>query len=283
MAAVATTAPDENPLIAGLERLPVAPTTLVIFGATGDLAKRKLLPALYNLACDGALPERFHLVGVSRKEKEHSDYRSECEQAIRSFSRRTPDENVLKRLLEHVKYVPGTFDDPSVYTRAREGARPLRRARRREAEPGVLPVNRALLLPGDRGGTRQAGARLPRGSRRARDNREAVWHLAGGGARAQPARAGSVRGVPGVSHRSLPGQGDGAEHDGVPLRQRHVRAAVEPQLHRPGADHRRGGHRDRHARGLLRQRGGAARSDPEPHVAAAVPRGDGAAGELHRR
>ncbi len=117
MAAVTTTAPQENPLIAGLERLPVAPTTLVIFGATGDLARRKLLPALYNLACDGALPERFHLVGVSRREKEHSDYRGECEQAIREFSRRAPDENVLKRLLEHVKYVPGTFDDPSVYTR----------------------------------------------------------------------------------------------------------------------------------------------------------------------
>jgi glucose-6-phosphate 1-dehydrogenase len=117
MAAVATTAPQDNPLSAGLERLPVAPTTLVIFGATGDLARRKLLPALYNLACDGALPERFHLVGVSRREKEHSDYRGECEQAIRAFSRREPDENVLKRLLEHVKYVPGTFDDPSAYTR----------------------------------------------------------------------------------------------------------------------------------------------------------------------
>jgi glucose-6-phosphate 1-dehydrogenase len=105
----------ENPLTAGLERLPVAPTTLVIFGATGDLAKRKLLPALYNLAHDGALPERFHLVGVSRKEKEHEDYRAECEQAIRQFSRRKPDEDVLAGLLEHVKYVPGVFDDDSVY------------------------------------------------------------------------------------------------------------------------------------------------------------------------
>ncbi len=105
----------ENPLVAGLERLPVAPTTLVIFGATGDLAKRKLLPALYNLAHDGALPERFHLVGVSRKEKEHEDYREECEQAIRKFSRRKPDEDVLQGLLEHVKYVPGVFDDASVY------------------------------------------------------------------------------------------------------------------------------------------------------------------------
>ena len=106
---------SENPLVAGLERLPVAPTTLVIFGATGDLARRKLLPALYNLAHDGALPERFHLVGVSRKEKEHEDYRAECEQAIRQFSRRKPDDDVMKGLLENVKYVPGVFDEDSVY------------------------------------------------------------------------------------------------------------------------------------------------------------------------
>jgi glucose-6-phosphate 1-dehydrogenase len=105
----------ENPLVEGLERLPVDPTTLVIFGATGDLARRKLLPALYNLAHEGALPERFNLVGVSRKDKERDDYRAECEEAIRSFSRRTPDEDVLAGLLEHVKYVPGTFDDPAVY------------------------------------------------------------------------------------------------------------------------------------------------------------------------
>src|SRR6266704_1257171 len=92
----------ENPLTAGLERLPVAPTTLVIFGATGDLARRKLLPALYNLAHDGALPERFRLVGVSRREKDHEDYRAECEEAIRRFSRRTPKEDVLTALLEDV-------------------------------------------------------------------------------------------------------------------------------------------------------------------------------------
>jgi glucose-6-phosphate 1-dehydrogenase len=49
----------QNPLVEGLERLPVHPTVLVVFGATGDLARRKLLPALYNLAHEGALPERF--------------------------------------------------------------------------------------------------------------------------------------------------------------------------------------------------------------------------------
>jgi glucose-6-phosphate 1-dehydrogenase len=105
----------ENPLVAGLERLPVAPTTLVIFGATGDLAQRKLLPALYNLAHEGALPERFHLVGVARREKEHADYRAECEEAIRRFSRRPPDPDVLEALLADIRYVPGTFDDAAVY------------------------------------------------------------------------------------------------------------------------------------------------------------------------
>jgi glucose-6-phosphate 1-dehydrogenase len=118
MAATAQPQPGietENPLIEGLERLPVAPTTLVIFGATGDLAQRKLLPALYNLAHEGALPERFHLVGVARREKEHSEYREECEEAIRRFSRRTPDEDVLGALLADVRYVPGTFDEQSMY------------------------------------------------------------------------------------------------------------------------------------------------------------------------
>ena len=51
-------APTENPLVEGLERLPVPATTLVIFGASGDLARRKLLPALYNLAHEQHVMER---------------------------------------------------------------------------------------------------------------------------------------------------------------------------------------------------------------------------------
>ncbi len=108
-------AEPQNPLVAGLERLPVAPTTLVIFGATGDLSRRKLLPALYNLAHEGALPERFNLVGVSRKPISDEDFGSECEQAIREFSRREPSEDVLKGLLANVRYVAGTFDDGEMY------------------------------------------------------------------------------------------------------------------------------------------------------------------------
>jgi glucose-6-phosphate 1-dehydrogenase len=104
-----------NPLVAGLERLPVYPTTLVVFGATGDLAQRKLLPALYNLAHEGALPERFEMIGVSRRDKPHEEYREIAIEAIRRFSRRRPDPDVLEALLSDIRYVPGTFDDPATY------------------------------------------------------------------------------------------------------------------------------------------------------------------------
>src|SRR6476660_7661271 len=95
-AAVATDLEQDNPLIAGLERLPVHPTALTIFGATGDLAHRKLLPALYNLAHEGALPERFELVGVSRGRLSNDDFRADARESIQRFSRRKPDPDVLE-------------------------------------------------------------------------------------------------------------------------------------------------------------------------------------------
>jgi glucose-6-phosphate 1-dehydrogenase len=138
----------ENPLTAGLERQPVPPTTLVIFGATGDLARRKLLPALYNLAHDGGLPERFYLVGIARREKAHEDYRQECSEAIERFSRRKPDPDVLNALLANVRYVQGTFDDDSVYEKLgvcldedeQDAGEPLNRAFYLATAPAFFPV-----------------------------------------------------------------------------------------------------------------------------------------------
>ena len=112
---MAVTTEPENPLTEGLERLPVHPTTLVVFGATGDLAKRKLLPAIYNLGHEGALPERFNLVGVSRGDMTHEQFRELAIESITSFSRRPPDRDVLEHLLEDVRYVAGSFDEASVY------------------------------------------------------------------------------------------------------------------------------------------------------------------------
>src|ERR687894_2941028 len=113
---------EENPLIEGLERLPVHPTTLVIFGATGDLAKLKLLPAIYNLAHEGALPERFNLIGVSRGEQTDEEYREVARESITEHSRTEAKPEVLDKLLEHVRYVTGTFDDDSVYETLKQDA-----------------------------------------------------------------------------------------------------------------------------------------------------------------
>jgi glucose-6-phosphate 1-dehydrogenase len=115
MAGTAQRQEGENPLVEGLERLPVHPTTLTIFGATGDLAKRKLLPAVYNLAHEGALPERFNLIGSSRGELSDDEFRDLARESIQQFSRRKPDEKVLEALLTGVRYVSGSFDDPQVY------------------------------------------------------------------------------------------------------------------------------------------------------------------------
>ncbi|MDX6477110.1 MAG: glucose-6-phosphate 1-dehydrogenase, partial [Gaiellaceae bacterium] len=106
---------EANPLVKGLERLPVHPTTMVIFGASGDLAKRKLLPAIYNLAHEGALPERFNLIGVSRGELSDDEFREQARESITEFSRRDADEKVLDALLERFRYVTGSFDDESMY------------------------------------------------------------------------------------------------------------------------------------------------------------------------
>jgi glucose-6-phosphate 1-dehydrogenase len=118
MMATVAEAPVElqpNPLVEGLEHPPVHPTTLVIFGATGDLTRRKLLPAIYNLAHDGSLPERFSLVGASRSAMSDEQFRELAADAIRRFSRRAPDPDVLRELLRNACYVSGTFDDPAVY------------------------------------------------------------------------------------------------------------------------------------------------------------------------
>src|ERR1700722_3741934 len=109
-------ADTENPLGEGLERLPVHPTSLVIFGATGDLAHRKLLPAIYNLAHEGQLPERFEVIGVGRRTHEDEDFRDTVTHSIERFSRRRPDPNVMEGLLNEARYVQGSFDDDEIYT-----------------------------------------------------------------------------------------------------------------------------------------------------------------------
>jgi len=129
----------ENPLVEGLERLPVHPTTLVIFGASGDLAKRKLMPAIYNLAHEGALPERFNLIGCARSDWSDDEFRDQARDSIKKFSRRPADETVLDSLLARARYVSGSFDDPNLFSKVGEIAE-------QEDEEAGLPFNRVFYL-----------------------------------------------------------------------------------------------------------------------------------------
>src|SRR4051794_34909366 len=104
-----------DPFVAGDMRVRVAPTTLAIFGATGERSSRKILPALYNLAHDGLLPERFGLLGVSSSVMSDEEFRAFAIDAVRKYSRITPDDAVLTRLFADARYVGGTFDQSDLY------------------------------------------------------------------------------------------------------------------------------------------------------------------------
>ena len=117
----------------------------------------------------------------------------------------------------------------------------------------------------------------------ARDRREAVRLRPGDRACAQRGAREGAAGVADLPHRSLPRKRDRAEHHGVPLRQRRLRADLEPSLRRSRADDRRRGCGRRQARCVLRQSGRAARHRAEPHVPGDDARRHGTADLLRRR
>lgn len=98
---------------AGLSSRFAEPCILVIFGATGDLTARKLIPALYNLAREGQLPPQFACVGFARREKTNEQFREEMKDAISKFSRVTPiDETLWATFKEQLFYHTSEFHDP---------------------------------------------------------------------------------------------------------------------------------------------------------------------------
>jgi glucose-6-phosphate 1-dehydrogenase len=96
---------------------PAGPCCLVIFGAAGDLTHRLLVPALYNLAAGGLLPDAFAIIGIARREMSNDAFRSDLAQALRRFAIRGIDERITGRLLARATYVNGDADDPSTYER----------------------------------------------------------------------------------------------------------------------------------------------------------------------
>jgi len=105
-----------NPLATGLGRArEPQPCTLVIFGGAGDLARRKLLPALYNLALDGALPTNFAVLGFARADLDDAGFRAFAREGVEKFSRRSIDEAHWSDFERGLFYLRGSFDRDESY------------------------------------------------------------------------------------------------------------------------------------------------------------------------
>jgi glucose-6-phosphate 1-dehydrogenase len=113
---------DANPFRAGLEteRTPVS-SVFVIFGASGDLTRRKLLPALYNLAVSRLLPPGQSILGFALPEMSEDSFRASMRDAVTQFSRRKPiDEAVWADFASRLHYMSGRFEDPANFVRLRQ-------------------------------------------------------------------------------------------------------------------------------------------------------------------
>ncbi|WP_248925078.1 glucose-6-phosphate dehydrogenase [Paenibacillus hamazuiensis] len=116
------------------------PITFVLFGATGDLAKRKIYPALYNLFVERKLPPSFSLVGLGRRELTDQSFRANVERAVQDFSRRRVEQpEVMKDFLSLFRYCALDVGRKEDYRKLRE------MIERRETELGITP-NRLFYL-----------------------------------------------------------------------------------------------------------------------------------------
>ena len=98
---------------------------LVVFGASGDLTRRKLPPAIYNLAEGGLLPERFAIVGVARPPIDEGEYRQRMRERVEDAEREPLESDIWKRIEERLHYLSGDFHDAHLYQTLGEMLREL--------------------------------------------------------------------------------------------------------------------------------------------------------------
>ncbi|HTL22937.1 MAG TPA: glucose-6-phosphate dehydrogenase, partial [Mycobacteriales bacterium] len=108
--------PLRDPRDRRLPRVP-GPCALVVFGVTGDLARKKLIPAVYDLANRGLLPPGFVLLGFARRDWQDGDFEQLARKAAMEGARTEFREEVWQRLAEATKFVPGSFDDDAAFDR----------------------------------------------------------------------------------------------------------------------------------------------------------------------
>jgi glucose-6-phosphate 1-dehydrogenase len=119
-----------NPLRAGLRmRRTPEPCTLVIFGATGDLTHRKLVPALYNLQRERLMPPTFDVIGFARRDWSDEFFRDSLAKDARKHSRSGIDDALWGDFIQHFYFNRSAFDDPAGYTQLAERLVELERSR----------------------------------------------------------------------------------------------------------------------------------------------------------
>ncbi len=115
--------PEFNPLrLATDRRLSriAGPSGLIIFGVTGDLSRKKLMPAVYDLANRGLLPPGFALVGFARRDWETQDFEKVVHDAVKQYARTPFDDDVWKQLAQGIRFVQGEFDDDAAFARLKD-------------------------------------------------------------------------------------------------------------------------------------------------------------------
>jgi glucose-6-phosphate 1-dehydrogenase len=106
------------------------PCTFVIFGVTGDLTHRLVIPALYNLAATDLLPDNFCVVGIARNAMSNDDLRDSLMKGLRQFATRSVDEAIARKLLECVTCIEADPKDPASFDRMRDQIEKLEAARK---------------------------------------------------------------------------------------------------------------------------------------------------------
>lgn len=131
------------------EKIEVEPFTMVIFGGSGDLSKRKLLPTLYHLCIEENLPDEFSIIAVASSKRTDDEYRELVKKAIQEFGKDTFDSKYWDKFSRHIHYIPGDFSDNKSYRvladRLNEVAKPTKRGTRKviyymAVAPQFLPV-----------------------------------------------------------------------------------------------------------------------------------------------
>jgi glucose-6-phosphate 1-dehydrogenase len=126
------TAMRPNPLRESHDRrLPriAGPCVLVIFGVTGDLSTKKLMPAVYDLANRGLLPPGFALVGFARRDWRHQDFADIVHGAVKEHARTDFREEVWQQLSEGIRFVPGEIGNEEAFSNLAETIADLDEAR----------------------------------------------------------------------------------------------------------------------------------------------------------